>query len=272
MTSRAGSWETCFFGPAERQLVGCHHPPRPDRDRGCGVVLIHSLGEEYVKFHRALRQLAVLLSQAGFSVLRFDLSCSGDSWGGCEEGEVDLWLQDIEDAVCELQRSHDPRRLCLIGLRLGGALAVRAGMDRGDVDTLVLWDPVVDGKAYLSELASLHASMLSYAHVKPDPSPAGGEYSEILGHPLSTTTRTSVAAVDLLALEERPARSVLVVESNPRVPQHDLTRHLEHLHVDVAYRSLPAPEIWAWLEDFGKVLVPHRVLQTVVSWMDEVHP
>ena len=234
------------------------------------MVLVHSLGEEYVKFHRALRQLAVLLARAGFSVLRFDLSGSGDSWGRCEEGEVDLWLQDIEDAVGELQRRGRVARLCLIGLRLGGSLAVRAGIERGDVDTMVLWDPVVDGGTYLEELAGLQAKMLGYAHVRPDRSGTGDECSELLGFPLSSVTRSSVEAVGLLALRERPARRILVVESNGRVPQRDLCEHLERLHVEVAHRSLPAPEIWAWVEDFGKVLVPHGILQMVVSWMDEV--
>jgi len=266
------SWDTFFFRAESGPLLGCHHTSAPDRDRGCAVVLIHSFGQEYIEQHRALRQLAVLLSQSGFSVLRFDLSGTGDSSGACEDQAVDLWLRDIDAAIDEMRRRGSTERLCLVGVRLGGALATRIGALRRDVDYLALWDPVVDGKAYLEELADLHATMLRYAHVQQDPSDARSGSGELLGFPMSDATRRSIAALDTLALNNRPAREILVIETNQKIPQHDLCQHLKKLEVDVTHHNLPAPELWEWLEDFGKVRVPLNVLRAIIDWLDEACP
>jgi pimeloyl-ACP methyl ester carboxylesterase len=264
------SFDTFFFGEADAPLFGVHHPPRSDRDRGCGIVLVHSFGQEYIELHRALRQLATMLSDAGFSVLRFDLSSTGDSSGRCDAGHVDRWLADIDAAVAELRRREAVERLCCIGVRLGGALAARFAAGQGDVDALVLWDPVVDGGDYLKELGELHATMLQYAHVREDKSRAIPPGGELLGFPMSAETRQSIETIDLLGLEKRPAPKVLVVETNEKVPQRGLCERLQTLRSDVTLRRVPAPGLWEWLEDFGKVRVPQEMLQNVVAWLDEV--
>lgn len=266
-----GAWQTQLFGPADRRLLGCYHAPPNDRILGCGVVLVHSLGEEYIKFHRALRQLAVLLAEAGFSVLRFDLSCCGDSWGRSEDGNVDLWLEDIETAIAELRANSGVARLSLVGLRLGGSLAALSGNTRKDLDALVLWDPAVSGSEYLGELEQLHHDMLRYAHVipDPDPDPETLKTSEILGFPVSSEMRESVSRIDLIAQSSPPARRILVVESNPQVAQAHFAERLQTLGGEVDLRQTHAPQLWSWLEDFSKVLVPQPILQTITDWMAE---
>ena len=124
----------------------------------------------------------------------------------------------------------------------------------------------------LEELADLHATMLRYAHVQQDPSDARNGSGELLGFPMSDATRRSIAALDTLALSNRPAREILVIETNQKIPQHDLCQHLKKLEVDVTHHNLPAPELWEWLEDFGKVRVPLNVVRAIVDWLDEACP
>jgi hypothetical protein len=58
-----------FYFGAEKLLFGCYHDPQRRPVRPCTVVLSYPMGEEYIRFHSAFRQLAVQLSTAGFAVL-----------------------------------------------------------------------------------------------------------------------------------------------------------------------------------------------------------
>ncbi|HEV1995804.1 MAG TPA: alpha/beta hydrolase, partial [Candidatus Acidoferrum sp.] len=141
-----------YFGLPETLLYGCFHEPHAGRSRDCAVVLCPPIGHEYVNSHRALRQLAARLSDAGFPVLRFDYFGSGDSSGDIEEGSIPQWLDDISQAILEIRRRTGLTSLCLAGLRLGASLSLLAAAERSDIASLVLWDPVVKGRSYLNGL------------------------------------------------------------------------------------------------------------------------
>lgn len=266
-----GEIEPFYFGGGGQSLFGCYHAPHAASRRKCGVVLCHSLGDEYLRFHRAYRQLALRLSQLGFPVLRFDLSGCGDSSGDGEAMGVQQWLTDISWAVGEIRRRSGVGRTGLVGLRLGGALAVRVGQERGDIDALVLWDPVVSGKAYLAELRALHQDMLGRAHVRQEPE-ATEERTELLGFPLPGGLLRELEHLELLPLQRKPAERLLLVESQGRAKEGGLREHLRQWDVEVAYRHLPCPEFWTWQEALSEALVPHQVLQSVVRWLAEVYP
>jgi len=74
-----------YFGAPGKELFGCLHAPEPDCCLDCGVVVCQPFGHEYVNSHRALRQLAKRLVDAGFPVLRFDYYGCGDSRGETTE-------------------------------------------------------------------------------------------------------------------------------------------------------------------------------------------
>lgn len=272
--------EPFYFGASGRELLGCYHAPAVSRDapvapgpvRDAGLVLCYPLGHEYLQFHRVFRQLAILLSDAGFPVLRFDFHGCGDSAGDDGGWRLERWAEDVQTSIEELKRRAGVATIGLFGLRLGAALAARVGASRGDVDALVLWDPVLNGKAYLEELRRLHRGMLSYAHVRPDPRPAserGEATEEILGFPLPAPLIADLEDLDLLAIEARPARRALVIESNDAVDQTPLRDLLGRLGTSVEHRRFSNPHLWVWLEDFAKVHVPHQILQAVVSWARE---
>src|SRR6185312_15975263 len=98
---------------------------------------------EQVHAHRSLRHLADKLAAARFSVVRFDFHGTGDSSGSDEDGDrVATWLANISDVQYWLRQQLGCRRISVIGLRLGAALAAQAAMDQ-PVDCLLLWAPVV---------------------------------------------------------------------------------------------------------------------------------
>lgn len=235
------------------------------------MVLCHPMGEEYTRFHRALRRLSDRLAAAGFPVLRFDLYGCGDSSGESEQGRLDRWCADVATAAGEMRQRARVKEICLIGLRLGGSLSIIAGAEQGDVDGMVLWDPVVSGRDYLEELNALHQRMLLCAHVKPSRDQPGQASQEILGFPLTDSLCSDLEALDLLAVQQRPAHNMLLIESNPRTGIQQLVDHLKGKGIDLSLECFPDPRLWVWEEAVGRVLVPSQILQSVVSWTCEVY-
>ena len=155
----------------------------------------------------------------------------------------------------------------MTGLRLGGALSTLAAAARGDVDALVLWDTVVRGRTYVAELRSLQREMLQRAHLRP----ASDEHrQEVLGFILTDHLLRDLEEIDLLAIRQKPANKILVIESHNQREQNPLIQHLKNLDSEVTHRHLPDPQFWHWVEDFTHVPVPQQILKSVQSWMTEV--
>ncbi len=141
-----------YFGPATRLLFGVYHPPVGARRRDEGVVCCAPLGHEYLRAYRAFRQLAERLAADGYHVLRFDYSATGDSALDSEAARLSDWREDLRTSCQELRDLAGVDRLALVGLRFGALLAAEAAAADRDVRTLVLWDPVVSGPAYMEGL------------------------------------------------------------------------------------------------------------------------
>src|SRR5262245_3688452 len=94
-----------FFGSSAQPLFGVYHPPAGSAPTREGVVLCGPFGREYLRAHRALRELAHRLAASGFHVLRFDYSGSGDSSGDGEDADAARWVSDIGAAVDEVRNA-----------------------------------------------------------------------------------------------------------------------------------------------------------------------
>src|SRR4051812_24879615 len=172
-----------YFGTSEKQLFGVYHPPGTKAARQPAVVLCQPLGHEYLRAHRAFRNLGAALAAQGCHVLRFDYFGCGDSGGSGEQATVEQNLADLDAAIDELKDTSGVARVSLVGLRFGATLAAHAASRRRDVERLVLWDPVSDGRAYLGEVRDLHDRWLHDrmgTAVAPDPF-----HREVLGFPMT---------------------------------------------------------------------------------------
>ena len=250
-----------YFGSPGRELFGCFHEASQVGIRSCAVLICQPIGHEYVNSHRALRQLAVRLAEAGFPVLRFDYSGCGDSYGEAEQSSITQWLEDISTALTHLRALTGMLQICVIGLRLGGTLAAVTGSRCGDFQSLVLWEPVVNGKNYLKELHSLQEEMLRFR-----PKPKARAHAEILGFPLSRLLHEQLEELDLGRIARKPAARVLIVQHAPANDEGNWKNHLVQARAQVEHQTMQAPPIWLPASD-GNLLVPAQVLQSVVSWV-----
>jgi pimeloyl-ACP methyl ester carboxylesterase len=244
-----------YFGSSERPLYGVHHPPKGKAARSEGIVLCYPMGQEYMRAHRAFRQLANLLARSGYPVFRFDYFGTGDSAGASDEGSVAQWLHDVDSAIQEFQDNASLRRVSLIGLRLGASLAALAARSRSDVDRLVLWDPVVRGSQYVGEL-------LAAAHA---PEGSAAQTLGVLGFPLSAALRAELAALDLTQLEKSGAREIAIVASSERPEWSELHQALERRGLPARYDCIPSGGNWNEVDNFGSALVPQELIQGIVA-------
>lgn len=254
-----------YFGRPESPLYGAYYPAETAGTRGEAVLLCGPVGQEYMRTHRALHQLAGQLAGAGCDVLRFEYTGIGDSAGDEAAVELATWQQDIVTAARELTELSGASRVALIGVRLGASLAFAvAGSVRAS--RLVLWDPVVSGAEYLALLERLHAASL----VDPDrfQTPrtlvATEDEALLLGYHFSTTLRRDLRQFSLLGRSIAVAEIALVVsETSP--PYDALHAQLQHGGARVAYHLVPPGNAWDQLDRIEKVLMPYAAIKSIVT-------
>jgi pimeloyl-ACP methyl ester carboxylesterase len=266
------------FGPSSRRLLGALHAPRRLRPRGAGVLLCNPFGEEALRAHRIYRVLATQLERSGHHVLRFDYGGTGDSMGDSASVSVEGWLADIALAADELCAATGSRKVVAVGLRLGGTLAALAAARGGlRLRHLVLWDPIVEGAAYLRELATMHRNYMQHEmgamdwrdslQVSPD-----GVPSEALGTPISAALAAELAAIDLAAVELRTDH--ITVVSTSETETAPLARLRDRVAGSASARWVDLPAGVAWNTDaaLNAAVVPIEVVQLIAARVDELGP
>lgn len=134
----------------ESVFAGFHYPSGA---ASRGVVICHPMGEEKLWAHRVLVSFARTLAAAGYAATLFDFRGEGDSDGEFEWSDLDTRVQDTGCAIDALREQvPSVKEVSLVGLRLGAAVATITAVQRTDVSRLVLWDPIVDGSAYMQSV------------------------------------------------------------------------------------------------------------------------
>ena len=249
-----------FFGTSQQPLYGVYHPPKARVPRRTGVVLCYPLWQEYMRAHRAFRQLAMLLSKAGFPVLRFDYFATGDSGGAGEEGEVARWVADIGTAIDELKDMASVPKVSLVGLRVGAALAAAAAVKRTDLEQVLLWDPVVSGARFVEHVMARHGVSSARANGNGAAGTIGVD-----GFPLTDAMRRGLQSIDLMEASAPSARELVVVVSEEREDYGALRKRLEERRVKARYSHIPSAGNWDEIDKFGSALLPQQIIQGIVA-------
>lgn len=230
--------ETFFFSTGARPLFGAHHEAT-GAARDHGVIFAYPGPQEYMYAHYGFRLLATQLAQAGFPVLRFDWSGTGDSAGETEQACLADWRRDLQAAEEELRDVAHPARVSVVAFRLGAIVAATTPF-RAKLARLLLWEPVVNGRDYLAELRTIERYKLAR---KLDP-PAwwnDGSEQELLGHPLTRAQRTEIEAADLLQTEPRCER-VDIVTDRATIAQQSLVAALGNRGIPATMHEVNSPD------------------------------
>ncbi len=247
-----------YFAPEERSLFGWYHAPDDGARGELAVLVCPPLGHEYVSGHRSIRHLTDRIAAAGIPAMRFDYDGTGDSAGGDEDaGRVAAWLQSIRTAMQMLRELSGCTRIVLAGTRFGATLAalVAAG---SEVAGLVLWTPVVKGRAYMRELKALQ--LTGATRDSPELEPGGFLFTD--------ETQRDIGAVNLEEVVPKTPR-VLIVARNDMPEETKLRDKWRAAGIDVEQVASPGyNEMYAPPHD---TVVPAEAIAVTVQWVTSLN-
>ena len=246
----SNSQQSFYFGAAKKALLATYYPPSAVvMQRNHGVVLCPALGQEYLRSHRALRQVAMLLAREGFHVLRFDYFGTGDSAGELEEATLEQWLEDIRSAADEIFNISGCEQRSIIGLRLGAALALLQSAQQNPVawHSITLWEPIINGTQYLAD----------YGHSAEKP------LSNLLGFPIQRQLVDDIAAIDLRRVTAPATRIIHCITSGTEPLVNSWLAQLKGIEVNAAV--VPIAGDWAQPDEFMSAMLPREMILKLVS-------
>ncbi len=159
--ARAGAPRQVAESPVEfpnasgKWLRGMIHRPRVS-SLAPGVVFFHGFTGDRMESHWIFIRCARSLARAGIASLRFDFYGSGESEGEFREATLEGEIADARRAVefFRRQKGIDARRLGIVGLSLGGAIAALVAQP-ARAGALVLWSALAHPRL-LRQLAETH--------------------------------------------------------------------------------------------------------------------
>lgn len=246
-----------YFGDPERPLYGVYHPPRGD-DVGRAVLLCYPIGSEYMRSHRAFRQLTTFLTRRGMHVLRFDYLGTGDSAGTGVDVSLARWLDDIALAIDELKESAGVDTVAVVGLRFGATLAQVAAATRADVSQVVLWDPVAHGADFLDGAIDSRPEDVEAWGFPPGTVGLGG-------FPLTPDFRSELSGLSLVDAPPAPGTRVDLIVSAEAPELQRIEDAWSTGEGDVRYRCVPSEGDWSKGDRFGSALIPQAIIAGVVD-------
>lgn len=262
-----------LFGPATRRLMGLYHEPAavPGGQGKAAVLLCQPFGHEAIRVHRLFRVLAERLSRLGHAVLRFDCYGTGDSPGDDEDADLEGWRDDVLQAHTELLRRAGSSEVRWMGARLGGTSAVQAAALRpAALRQLLLWDPIVDGRAYARLLREKHVEALELTYCIPDPTwrralaaDVDAPPSEAIGFAVSATLGRQLRDLQPSSMTVAPGVQVQVLHR-----ADDLAVTAWSASQRAVAEVLDHGVVWTADPQINDAVVPNDVLQRLLRALD----
>ena len=207
---KRGSISAQFVGLSGRRIFVMQRKPAGATRHGSGVLVVPPFGEEMNKSRRLMSETAERLCQSGATVFQPDLFGTGDSEGVFRDARVDLWIEDL-DITCRHAATLGSPVRAIVAVRLGCALAV-AAKRRGVLPAVAAsawWQPVLDGKRFLTQFLRLRVSAAGIRGDAPATvesllrRSADGETLEVAGYELSPSL---LLGLEGLAIDSFPSQ------------------------------------------------------------------
>jgi pimeloyl-ACP methyl ester carboxylesterase len=195
------------------------------------------------------------------AVLRFDYYGTGDSAGDSADVDWRRCMADTAVAADELRTRAGVDRVFAFGARLGGSMAL-ASAAQACLAGVVVWDPVLDGQAYVAQLDAMQSALCADGQRFMIPRKPADAAAQWLGFAISASLRQQLADLHI----ERPPMPTLLIDSlSPDTP-----RHVNGFEVDAAMiKSLQQPTPWDDLRRLEVAVLSHSLIQTVTHHMRE---
>jgi len=220
-----------------------------DVERPKPVLFLHGFTGNKCEAGRLFVDMARAVCAEGYAALRFDFRGHGDAPLPFEEFRITYALEDAANAADYLKRMGrvDASEMGVVGLSMGGGVAVRLAAEREDVAALVLLSPALD----FTELAS---------SVSPR-SEGGYVYLGALRLKAENAVELSSFSVMELAEHVRAATLIIHASDDKVVPISQARRFYERLGVEKKFVEVRGGHVF---EDYR---VRREVIEEVVAWL-----
>lgn len=216
------------------------------------VLLCYPFGQEYMRAHKAFRQLANLLSRKGYTVMKFDYPGTGDSYGDGKYIGYHDWLEEAQSALNFLKSETQYNDIHIIGLRLGALVAAELARNNAFIKKLVLWDPFVSGDSYIQDCTT----QLS------DPTLESRDIWNIHGYPLPEIFREQVTSSNIEKMSF--SETVNITQALSHENEDSTIIHRAHNN-QVTQKVIGPASDWNYVDMIGSILMPTKLIQNIVS-------
>jgi len=247
-----------YFGEADKQILGWLHQSEVSPTLDTCLVICPPLAVEYMSTYRSLRYLADYFALAGIPVLRFDYHGTGDSAGfNLDENRLDDWMASIENACQQAKSLTGCEKVGLFGLRIGATFAASVAA-KVDVDFLILWAALENGRRYVREIKAIQMTGAVAQN------PADAQLLEAGGIAYWPDTQAALSKLNLLKITPKTQATLLI-------PRDDFpaTSKLKDSWtgdgLDVEQIELKGSADMLLNAYFTKV--PHQSIEKMVNWV-----
>lgn len=199
-----------FFIQGTKGRLFCLFAPPKDKSSEV-LVFLPSFAEELNRCRVMVAMQARMLADQGVGCLLLDYYGTGDSEGDFGETCWEQWRQDAETACAWLEQ-QGYQKIGLWGLRLGCMLAVEMAEEKpAAFSRLLLWQPVLDGKAFLTQFLRIRLAMLMDRGEPKETTQQmrdylqQGHHLEVAGYELTPQLAQAIDSKSLLDIKPIPA-------------------------------------------------------------------
>jgi pimeloyl-ACP methyl ester carboxylesterase len=275
LTDQASSAGTAqWIRSGDAVLYSVFHRPAADIQKATAVLFVPPFGWDEVETHRARREWAIRLAQAGFPSLRFDLPGTGESSGGARDDNlVDAWVASVRDLVAWLRAQPGVSRVAVIGIGLGGTITLKAASDGAEIDDLVLWAVKANGRSVLREMIA-YGRVVASRYPEDQAGDAEDPGTVVTGFYLAKAAEDALRAcnaADMVFPEARGRRALVLSRDSQKIDE-DLVTSLRA--ADFAVQT-------AETRDYGDLTThpqsltlrrPTATMERVTAWLGQVNP
>jgi len=220
------------------------------------VLMLHGFTGNKIEASRLFVDIARALCRAGVAVFRFDYRCHGDSPLDFEEFRFEYALEDSENALKYILNNFNPRKMFLVGLSMGGHIAVRLAATHGEkLSGIILLAPAMKLGEVLRDFEK--ATMLQRVD------------NYVVFGPLRMKLEAfeNMGKYNAIELAEKIKIPVLIIHAkdDPLVPYTQSTEFFEKLRIQDKKLLL--------LDEGGHVFSTYtsktKVVSEIVSWIKE---
>ncbi len=235
--------QALYLSVGSELVFAVYHAAADAAAEDTAVLICPPFGWEEVCSYRPRRDWAEDLAGRGHPTLRLDLPGTGDSSGTPDDPRrLDAWSDCVCATAAWLSEQTSARRICAIGIGLGGLVVCRAAAAGAPIDEAVLWGTPSRGRTFVRELRafarleSAQVTVTEAAETEQAGSPSQAQAGlEAGGFALSEETLEELAALDLaeLSFPADLVRRALLLGRNGIEAEQRLRTHLEDSGIDV---------------------------------------